>query len=89
GLIEDLENTIQSYKQAKTRRYSDGERFFDEIRETVMELMDTLTDTVNMFHHIIGDEFSVVCDIDEKIKQTSRCKQEITKLNHVFNQLSV
>ena len=89
GLIEDLENTIQSYKQAKTRRYSDGERFFDEIRETVMELMDTLTDTVNMFHHIIGDEFSVVCDIDEKIKKTSRCKQEITKLNHVFNQLSV
>jgi hypothetical protein len=89
GLIEDLENTIQSYKQIKTRRYSDGERFFDEIRETVMEIMDTLTDTVNMFHHIIGDEFSVVSDIDEKIKQTTRCKEEITKLNQVFNQLSV
>jgi hypothetical protein len=89
GLIEDLENSIQSYRQAKGRRYSDSERYFDEIRETVMEIMDTLTDTVSMFHHVIGDEFSVVSDIDERIRQTSRCKGEITKLNHVFNQLSV
>ncbi|MDO6720787.1 hypothetical protein Q4575_15340 [Psychrosphaera sp. 1_MG-2023] len=89
GLIEDLENSVQSYKQAKSRRFSDGERFFDETREIVMELMDTLTETVNMFHHVIGDEFSVVFDIDEKIKLTTRCKDEITKLNQVFGQLSV
>ncbi|GGZ17015.1 hypothetical protein C8J23_10471 [Shewanella chilikensis] len=89
GLIDDLENSIQSYKQAKSRRFNDGERFFDETREIVMELMDTLTETVNMFHHVIGDEFSVAFDIDEKIKLTTRCKDEITKLNLVFAQLSV
>ena len=89
NLIDDLENSIQSYKQAKARRFSDGEKFFDETREIIIELMDTLTETINMFHHVIGDEFSVVVDIDEKIKLTKRCKNEITKLNHVFAQLNV
>jgi hypothetical protein len=44
---------------------------------------------VNMFHNIVNDEFSVVVDIGERIRQTKRCLDEISIINNVFESLGV
>nr|WP_158118553.1 hypothetical protein [Vibrio cidicii] len=82
SLIEDLEFSIESYKKSKTRMHTPHEQYFDEIREIVMEIMDMITDALSMYHHIVSDEFSVVSDIDERIRQTTRCKDECYKLRN-------
>lgn len=89
SLIEDLEFSIESYKKSKIRTHTSHEQYFDEIREIVMEIMDMLTDALSMYHHIVSDEFSVVSDIDERIRQTTRCKDECFKLRTTISHLSV
>ena len=89
SILEDLDSAIHSYRHALGRNRNDYEYFFGIIQETVMELMDTITDTVNMFHNIVADEFSVVVDITERIKQTKRCLEEINTINNVFETLAV
>jgi len=89
SIIEDLDSSINSYRHALGRNMTDCEHFLGEVQENTMELMDTITDTVNMFHNIVNDEFSVVVDIGERILQTKRCLDEIKTINNVFESLGV
>lgn len=89
SILEDLDSSIHSYRHALGRNHNDYEYFLGIIQENVMELMDTITDTVNMFHNVVSDEFSVVVDITERIKQTKRCLEEINTINNVFETLAV
>jgi len=87
--LEDLDSSIHSYRHALGKNMQDCEHFMGEIQENVMELEDAITDTVNMFHNIVNDEFSVVVDIGERIRQTKRCLDEISMINNVFESLGV
>lgn len=92
--IDNLEYAIESYRrgQKKAREKSHlslKDASLGEIREIVIELNDALTETATSFHHLVADEFSVIRDVDEKIRQIARCKKEIEKINNVFEHLSV
>lgn len=89
GLMEDLESAIDSYINAKRKQFRDREHFFGEVHEVVMDVMDNLSDTVDMFYHVVSDEFSIVSDIDERIRQTKRCLNDISQINTVFESLGV
>lgn len=89
GLIEDLESAIDSYRNAKHKQFRDTEHFFGEVQEVVMDVMDNLSDTVDMFYNVVSDEFSIVSDIDERIRQTKRCLNDISQINTVFESLGV
>ena len=89
GLVEDLESQIHSYQRAKTKVHSDADFALSQVKEIVMDIMDALGDTVEMFHSVVNDEFSVVSDIDERIRQTRRCIDDISKINVVFESLGV
>ena len=65
SILEDLDSSIHSYRHALGRNRSDYEYFLGIVQENVMDLVDTITDTVAMFHNIVSDEFSVVADIGE------------------------
>lgn len=89
GIIEDLESSILSYRHAKTKVHTDVDFALSEVKEIVMDIMDAIGDTVEMFHSVVNDEFSVVSDIDERIRQTRRCIDDISKINIVFESLGV
>lgn len=89
GLVEDLESNIISYRHAKTKVHSDSDFALSEVKEIVMDIMDAISDTVEMFYSVVNDEFSVVSDIDERIRQTRRCIDDISKINIVFESLGV
>lgn len=89
GLLDDLDNAIVSYRHSKTKAHKDSDFLLSEVREVVMDIMDTLSDTVEMFANVVNDEFSVVSDINERIRQTKRCLADISKINTIFESLGI
>lgn len=89
GLLDDLDNAIVSYRHAKLKANSDTDYMLSEVREVVMDIMDTLSDTVEMFANVVNDEFSVVTDVNERIRQTKRCLSDISKINTIFESLGI
>lgn len=89
GMIEELRNAIQNYQFAKNKNQDDKLLYQDQIHEFTLDIMSELTDTIQSFAHVVGNEFSTISSIDIRIRETTRCKNEIAKLNEVFRSLSV
>jgi hypothetical protein len=89
GMIEELRNAIQNYQFAKNKNQDDKLLYQDQIHEFTLDIMSELTDTIQSFAHVVGNEFSTISSIDIRIRETTRCKNEIAKLNEVFSSLSV
>lgn len=90
GLIDDLEYNLTSYQKSKVNiKANNAQRFFDEVREIVMDIIELLVDTICMYNRVVLDDFSVSYDLDERIRETKRCKDELLKLNEIFEQLTV
>jgi hypothetical protein len=89
GMIEELRNAIQNYQFSKNKNQDDKLLYQDQIHEFTLDIMSELTDTIQSFAHVVGNEFSTISSIDIRIRETTRCKNEIAKLNEVFSSLSV
>jgi hypothetical protein len=89
GMIEELRHAIQNYQFAKNKSQEDKLLYQDQIHEFTLDIMSELTETVQSFAHVVGNEFSTISNIDIRIRETTRCKNEIAKLNEVFSSLSV
>lgn len=89
GMIEELRHAIQNYQFAKNKNQDDKLLYQDQIHEFTLDIMSELTDTIQSFAHVVGNEFSTISSIDIRIRETTRCKNEIAKLNEVFSSLSV
>jgi len=87
--ISNLEYAIDSYRRSQMKASNRNHQYLSEIREIVIELNDALMEAVASFHKVVADEFSVITDIDEKIRQIGRCKKEIENINNVFAHLTV
>ncbi|PSV08807.1 hypothetical protein [Photobacterium leiognathi] len=87
--IENLDYAVDSYRRVKGFNDDKKQHYLDEIREITVEINDALVETVSSFHRVIADEFSMVTDVDDKIRQISRCKREIGRINDIFEHLSV
>ncbi|TOB85949.1 hypothetical protein CGJ96_24370, partial [Vibrio parahaemolyticus] len=80
---------VDSYRRVKDFNDDKKQHYLDEIREITVEINDALVETVSSFHRIVADEFSMVTDVDDKIRQIGRCKLEIGRINSIFEHLSV
>jgi hypothetical protein len=89
GMISELQHAIQNYQLAKNKNQDDKLLYQDQIHEFTLDIISELTDTVQTFAHVVGNEFSTISNIDIRIRETTRCKNEIAKLNEVFSSLSV
>ena len=87
--IENLDYAVDSYRRVKDFNDDKKQNYLDEIREITVEINDALVETVSSFHRIVADEFSMVTDVDDKIRQIGRCKREIGRINDIFEHLSV
>lgn len=88
GFIESIDFAIDHYRATKHNEAM-HEEAFDELRDIVVEMMDALSEATSMFHHVVNDEFSTVTDVDSKILQITRCKNEVVRLNDILGKLSV
>ncbi|MEZ8108880.1 hypothetical protein ACED56_07335 [Vibrio splendidus] len=88
GFIESIDFAIGHYRSTKHNDVM-HEEAFDEVRDIVVEMMDALTEATQMFHHVVNNEFSTVYDVDSKIQQITRCKNEVIRLNDILEKLSV
>lgn len=90
SLIDSLEFALDSYRRASNKvRGNNLNNIFDEIREIILDLTELMTETVNMYNHFVLDDFSIAKDVDERIIQTQRCKNELVKINEILSYLSV
>ncbi|MCG9580354.1 hypothetical protein L1D13_12775 [Vibrio tubiashii] len=87
--IENLDYAVDSYRRVKDFNDDKKQHYLDEIREITVEINDALVETVSSFHRVVADEFSMVTDVDDKIRQIGRCKREIGRINSIFEHLSV
>ena len=90
SLLDTLDFALESYHRQKRKVGSEASlKAFDELREVVMDITELLSETVSMYNHFVLDDFSTASDIDERIYQTERCKNELKKINEIFAHLSV
>ena len=90
GLIDDLEFNIQSYKEVINNRIkADKNQYLDNVRDVVADLIDMLKEIIESYNYIVHDDFSIASDINERIRQTVRCKDELVKINEVYEQLTL
>lgn len=88
GFIESIDFAIEHYRATK-HNDTMHEEAFEEVRDIVVEMIDALTEAMQMFHYVVNDEFSTVYDVDSKIHQITRCKNEVVRLNDILEKLSV
>ena len=90
SLLETLEYALESYHRAKLKPRADiCQIAFDEVREVVLDITELLDETVAMYNHFVLDDLTTAFDLDERILQTQRCKNELLQINEIFSQLSV
>lgn len=90
SLLETLEYALESYHRAKLKPRSNiCQTAFDEVREVVLDITELLDETVAMYNHFVLDDLTTAFDLDERILQTQRCKNELLQINEIFSQLSV
>lgn len=90
ALIDALEYALESFHRAKLKPHGDNYQLaLDEVREVVLDLTELLSETVSMYNHFVLDDFTTAYDLDERIFQTQRCKNELVQINEIFMQLKV
>lgn len=90
ALLETLEYALESYHRSKLKPRSEVCQIaFDEVREVVLDITELLDETVAMYNHFVLDDLTTAFDLDERIIQTVRCKNELLQINEIFSQLTV
>ncbi len=89
-IIDDLKEAVEKYN----RIYHKGDlraksRAFSEVNDYGADLIDELQDNIYAFYHLVDEDYSIVSDIDEKLRQMERCQKELEKINEIYSRLTV
>ncbi|MBQ9274984.1 MAG: hypothetical protein IJ228_09230 [Succinivibrio sp.] len=91
GLIDDLDNYFGMCKRALNSGQNARtlEAAISRVRDAVLEIGEMLEEIIGSYRRLVSDDFGLAGDIDEKIRQTMRCRDELQRINEIFSQLTV
>lgn len=89
GLVEELENKIETYHTLKRRGSSDVDYFESDIKEWVVQIIDELAQATLHFSYQVHNVLNVIADLDIRIHENENALKTIDNLNIIFRHLSV
>lgn len=89
GLVEELENKIETYHTLKRRGSRDVDFFESDIKEWVVQIIDELSQATLHFSYQVHNVLNIIADLDVRISENERALKTIDNLNVIFRHLSI